>query len=1148
MDHDEAMVQPEEANPASAYANSLAKLFSRTGARRNELARQVGYDPSVITRFLNGERIAPSDFLPKFRAFLAARGHPISDKEFADLDTLRRSAQAASRGHSGQAAYSRERIAELEKEVERLTEHVRGRKDGAAAELDDIAARVSDEYLRGQTARDQAQGRDPDAIPQAVLDELAALRTRVEKLQHMAHPVAQTQTGPVTLPAAPPGFVGRTELLHDIMKWLHPDLATNPDEDHASAVLAVAGMGGAGKTALALHAAHQARARGWFSGGILFADLHGYSPAPPAEISTIVDRFLLRFGVKNSDLPAGTDQKLDAWRTITDRLAEEGRPLLVVLDNVHTAGQVAGLLPSDPHRALVTSRQTLSALLAHRISLGPLTPDDAVALLDRALRTGSSGDERVADQRADALRLAELCGHLPLALRITAALLCDDRRRPLAHQADDLADARTRLQAMQYDDVDDQGRPLAVDASIDLSYRHLSAAKARAFRLLAPAPGPDISTEAAAVLLGESPAQTRRLLAELARAHLLLPSPTEHERWAMHDLVRLFADERGRHHAEEDQRDAAVKSLMSHYCTTAEAADTHLRGESDLPVSDLFPDRDGARSWLERERTNLTATVTAAQAYEHPAAVSLASTLYRFLDLWSHYADMLTVNSVALSACRELGDQLGEAKALNALGIAHRMSGRHEEAIDAHTASADICRELGDRRGEAAAMNNLGSALDVSGRYEEAIDAHTTAVNLFKETGNRVGEGEALSNLGLTLGRMGQLEEAIDAHTTAVDVFQKIGDRHSEGQALDSLGDALQEVGRYEEAIDAYTTAARLLKETNDHLRQSGAQSCLGIALQEVGRFEDAIHAHTTAIKLLKESGKRVGEGIELVNLGVALQKVGRLAEAIDAHTTAANLFTEIKSPHREAWALNNLAGCMVKAGRYEEAIADRTRAIELEPDSVASNAGRGLTYFSMGQYDQALADFNRAIELEPDTAWMLAVRGSVHRLAEQYDQALADFNRAIELDSQAPDTIALRGVTFRVTGKYEDAIVDFNLALGLAPNSGWIHYEKAVALHALRAPDSEVHLARAIEILAPSSSESRPDIEDIANLFLAHCVMPDWVKAQQYLTAFISGTPTPGDITQLRIVMDTLLRVLDSAGEHLRLFRHQLEDALGAR
>ncbi|WOX19907.1 tetratricopeptide repeat protein [Streptomyces solicathayae] len=667
---------------------------------------------------------------------------------------------------------------------------------------------------------------------------------------------------------------------------------------------------------------------------------------------------------------------------------------------------------------------------------------------------------------------------------------------------------------MQFDDVDDQGRPLAVDASIDLSYRHLSADQARVFRLLASAPGPDVSTDAATVLIGQSSLQTRRILTELTRMHLLLTSPTDHDRWAMHDLVRLFADERGRRHAEDDQRAAAVTSLMSHYCTTAEAADTHLQGQPDLPISDLFPDRDSALSWLESEWPNLTATVISAQAYEHPAAASLAPTLYRFLEFRDLYADMLTVNSVALSTCRRLGDPLGEAKALNGIGVALRNQGRFEEAIDSHIAGADICRDIGYQRGEAGAVNNLGNVLEDVGRLEEAIDARTTAVNLFKAIGNRFGEGEALSNRGLTLEAMGRTERAIDDHATAVEIFQEIGVRHGEGKALFNLGDALQEVGRYEEAIDALTPAISLLEEANDHLFQAEAQCLLGLVLHKFDKFEEAIHAHTAAANLFKKLEKRGDEGIELVRLGLALRRLGRLEEAIDAHTKAAALLGEVESLRFEALALHEFGVCLEIAGRTEE----------------------------------ALAAYTRATVCDPENPRILADRGHFYRLTGQHDEALADLNRSIELAPQNPSAITNRGVTLRVMGRYEESINDFNRSIELDPNSGWTHYEKGVALHALQDPECEVSLGLAIELCSAKNGDSSPDIADIGNLLLAHCAMSEWGKAEQYLTAFIRGSSAPGEKVELIACMDTLIHILDSDGERIRAFQKRLEDALGTR
>jgi hypothetical protein len=325
--------------------------------------------------------------------------------------------------------------------------------------------------------------------------------------------------GPVTLPAPPASFTGRESELREVLSWLNPhtDMVQIEEAQQALVVSAVAGMGGVGKTAFALHAAH--RAKEWFPGGVLFADLHGYTPGQQQDAAAIADRFLRALGVKDKDLPLTAEGKCDAWHLTLHALAQDGRPLLMVLDNVRTGGQVTDLLPQPPHRALVTSRHKLSGLSAHRIDLAPLATEDAVALLERALCEGNTGDNRVAIQAADARRLVELCGHLPLALRIIASLLCDEPERPLADQVAELGDTRTRLDTLHYDDTDALGRPMAIRATFELSYRNLTELHQQAFRLLAAAPGPDISTEAATILLRES--NTRRLLADLARAHLL---------------------------------------------------------------------------------------------------------------------------------------------------------------------------------------------------------------------------------------------------------------------------------------------------------------------------------------------------------------------------------------------------------------------------------------------------------------------------------------------------------------------------------------------------------------------------------------------------------------------------------------------------
>jgi hypothetical protein len=228
-------------------------------------------------------------------------------------------------------------------------------------------------FLQGEAKR---RGASHAPHPPAWWQELLEEAQRERNSSRGGRPRTSSDTpaqGPMTLPAAPSGFTGRSAALTEVLNRLEPRLQSG-DESATIVVSAVAGMAGVGKTALALHAAHQARARGWFPGGHLLADMRGYSADASADSGTVADRFLRAFGVSAKNIPDTAEGKLDACRNLLDQLAQQQRPVLVVLDNVRTAAQIAQLLPSAPHRALITSRHTLSALPVHRVGLGPLPP------------------------------------------------------------------------------------------------------------------------------------------------------------------------------------------------------------------------------------------------------------------------------------------------------------------------------------------------------------------------------------------------------------------------------------------------------------------------------------------------------------------------------------------------------------------------------------------------------------------------------------------------------------------------------------------------------------------------------------------------------------------------------------------------------
>ncbi|MEU6593284.1 tetratricopeptide repeat protein [Streptomyces sp. NPDC046881] len=639
----------------------------------------------------------------------------------------------------------------------------------------------------------------------------------------------QQAPAPTALDALPPaaaGFTGRDEELGRLRAALDPSAA---DAEQAVLVTAVSGLGGIGKTALAVQAAYAAREAGWFPGGVLFVDLHGYDDVP-VTADQALQSLLRALGVDPEHIPATADERAGLYRSV---LAER-EAVLIVADNASSPEQVRPLLPGgSKHRVLVTSRDRLAQLGARLVPLDQLTPEAAYELLDRALRIADPDDGRVAGDPEAAARLAGLCGYLPLALQIAVALLAEDPGKPVAELADELATSYNRLAAL-----DDGNR--SVRAAFDLSYRRLPAGQARLLSLLALAPGPEVSEEMAAVLLGVEEAPSRDLRA-LARAHLV-ERGNNRECWRMHDLVRAFGViELGQ---DTETRDAARKRLLAHYYRWADAADDRLRWFPGEPEPDRFATRAEALAWLDREREGLVAAVQWAreEAYAE-IAVWLALCLSGYLK-WRRYFDaQIAVTVVAREVSHRRGDRSGEALAWNNLGIAFRAVGRVAEAVDAHLRSRELRRELGDRAGEAMASNNLGIALQEADRLEEAIAAHIRARDLYWELGDRDGEGMAWNNLGNGLQDADRLEEAIAAHIRARDLSHALGNRQGEATGWYNLGNGLRRVGRSDEAVEAYGKALEIETEFEDWYGVGQTLQNLAGAHIETRRPAEA-HAH----------------------------------------------------------------------------------------------------------------------------------------------------------------------------------------------------------------------------------------------------------------------------------------------------------------
>jgi tetratricopeptide (TPR) repeat protein len=558
------------------------------------------------------------------------------------------------------------------------------------------------------------------------------------------------------LPAENRAFTGRDRDLKKLLALLEPTEPTEaagpagPTESAERRTgqaprAVIAGMGGIGKTELALRAARAALGRGWFPGGVLFYDLRGYGGAQRATPDEALGSFLIMLGVPGEAIPADSQAREACYRTILEKLADAGRSILVVIDNASGIDQVRSLLPGDDKTGvIITSRHTLSLLGLKVLDLEVLKPEAAIALLEASLRN-VRGDEdsakRVARHRGDAAEIARLCGYLPLALVIIAARLARPGSPPLADVAGELADELYRL-----DELSDSV-PHGVRATLDMSCQLLTDDQKRVFRLLAVCPGADVSTETAAgALTGLAPPVARRALENLADAHLAEPGAPG--RWRMHDLVRLYAAELNISQPQQQDRDR--ERILRCYLETVRLADDHLRALPGENTPARFRDRNGALAWLDAERANLIACVTSASdSGLDRLAQELALSLPGYLDRCHRYEDWHAISVIAQAAAGRTGDQLRAGAAFYNKGLASLKLRRHDESVTAFEQAAGNFHATGNRYGQGLAQTGLGLALWEKRSFTAAIAAHQRAAEIYRETEDQHGRSVGLNSLVL---------------------------------------------------------------------------------------------------------------------------------------------------------------------------------------------------------------------------------------------------------------------------------------------------------------------------------------------------------------------------------------------------------------
>jgi tetratricopeptide (TPR) repeat protein/transcriptional regulator with XRE-family HTH domain len=731
----------------------------------------------------------------------------------------------------------------------------------------------------------------------------------------------------------------------------------------AVGIHAIGGMAGVGKTAFAVHAGH--RLAGRFPDGQIFVMLHGHTPGrQPADPADALAGLLLTIGVPAAQIPLGLDARMSLWR---DRVAE--RQLLLVLDDAASTQQVRPLLPgTDGSLVLITSRRHLSALDdATAISLDTLLPGEAAALLVRLSgRAGLSPDDPAVAE------ITRLCGYLPLAIGMVARQLRHHPAWSAAGRAAELAAARDRLELLATENI-------SVAAAFDLSYADLTVDQQRLFRRLGLHPGADIDGYAASALDGSDMSAACRGLEALYDQNLLTEPVSG--RYRLHDLIRQHARALAMREDSGLDRDHATARLLDYYQHTAARAGALITrqtrpvpaaAKSAAPAAiPVLAERDTAIAWARAERANLIACLDRVTATgQHSAVVAVSAGLAGLLRLDGPWDEGITRHAAAVEAARHLGDQLGQANALNDLGDLRFMACDYAAAAQDLGQALAIYRDIGNRLGEANALHNLGMVRNLTDDYVAAAEVLVQALGICRDIGDRIGEANALFYLGQVRWLTGNHQAAAQAEEDALGIYRDLGDWLGQAGALHHLGVIRWLAGDYPAAIQAEERAVGIYRDLGDRPGQATALNYLGQVLRLTGDYPAALKAHVEALTINRDLGHRLGEANALRQLGMVRCLTGNCSAAAQDLEQALGIYRDMSHRHGQAGALHYIGIVLRQTGDYPAAAEAQERALAI--------------YRELG---------NRAGEAEP-----LNERGTLHRLSGQLAEAAVCHQQALDL------------------------------------------------------------------------------------------------------------------------------------------------------
>ena len=727
------------------------------------------------------------------------------------------------------------------------------------------------------------------------------------------------------LPRSPQNFTGRSTEVAQLEAQLNQPGAR---------IASVHGMGGIGKTALALVVAERVSER--FPDGQLFLDLRGTSePLKPADAMLHVIRSL----DPSRSLPKSDAEVAAAYRSIL-----RGKRVLLLFDNADGRQQVEPLLPPEGSFVLVTSRQRFAISGEGSVGLHPLDTDDARELIGTL----------APHARAVGTTLAGLCSGLPLALSLAARALSERPDLDPSEYAARLKDDSNRL--AQLDASEASG---GVEASFALSFAMLDEGLRRGLCELAVFPQ-HFDRAAAGALWKLDPAASDRRIGTLVRFNLLeWDGSGTAARYRLHDLVRLFLDTR----LSAEARSQASLHHAQHYLELLFAADADMRSGHE-PLAAL--------ALLDREWLHVRAAIAyvCARGAQDAAAGDLcmrAADAAAVLRLRLAPAERMSWYQTALSLAQARGDVRGQGRVLAALARAHQELGDPQRSRETAEAAIALAPRHGDQVTEAHAWVALGDAHHALGDAGAAIEAAARGLELARAHDGA--EEEALAQVVLAWGYyvLGEHARAVEHAEAALPISEDIGDRSLESTALLALAFALRNLGDDARGLEVAERCAQLARDLGD--RRIEGYALLALAQPMRRPSGDGLASHAQALAIARETGERRMEGHALVMEGTARSAAADPEGAIAVLEEAAAIAEETGDRAMLGNALSVLGVMYTLVKKLDLAVERLTRAEQRSAEvGNRRQAGRaawllGCALELRGEDEAALAAMERSLE-----------------------------------------------------------------------------------------------------------------------------------------------------------------------------------------